>query len=149
MTQQSPVNQASFLTPERLARDQTRIIESARGRLLVAGCRSGSYLAAKIAQRYEELVAEDGSDAHVLYLEDVDQRFSDGETCVRLDFDVSGYDIFLLQTLYDPTSDSSVDQNYMALLIAARTFREWGANHVTAVLPYLAYARQDKPTKTR
>jgi ribose-phosphate pyrophosphokinase len=35
----------------------------------------------------------------------------------------------------------------MAFLIGARTFREWGANHVTAVLPYLAYARQDKPTK--
>ncbi|UJS18486.1 MAG: ribose-phosphate diphosphokinase [Candidatus Jettenia sp.] len=35
----------------------------------------------------------------------------------------------------------------MALFIAARTFRENGANHVTAVLPYLAYARQDKPTR--
>jgi ribose-phosphate pyrophosphokinase len=35
----------------------------------------------------------------------------------------------------------------MAFLIAARTFKEWGANHITAVLPYLAYARQDKPTK--
>jgi len=35
----------------------------------------------------------------------------------------------------------------MALLIAARAFREHGANHVTAVFPYLAYGRQDKPTK--
>jgi ribose-phosphate pyrophosphokinase len=35
----------------------------------------------------------------------------------------------------------------MAFLVAARTFREHGASHVTGVLPYLAYARQDKPTK--
>jgi len=60
---------------------------------------------------------------------------------------VSGYDVFLFQALYDPASERTVDQNYMAFLMAARTFREWGANSVTAVLPYLAYARQDKPTR--
>jgi ribose-phosphate pyrophosphokinase len=147
VTQIPSVNRALFLTPEHFAREQPRIIESARGRLLVASCRSGSYLAAKVVQRYHDLLAEAGGGAHVLYLEDVDDRFSDGETCIRLDIDVSGYDIFLIQSLYDTTTDSNVDQDYMALLIAARTFREWGANHVTAVLPYLAYARQDKPTK--
>jgi ribose-phosphate pyrophosphokinase len=40
-----------------------------------------------------------------------------------------------------------VDQNYIAFLIAVRAFREWGANHVTGILPYLAYTRQDKPTR--
>ena len=35
----------------------------------------------------------------------------------------------------------------MAFLIAARAFKEHGANHITGVLPYLAYARQDKPTR--
>jgi ribose-phosphate pyrophosphokinase len=34
----------------------------------------------------------------------------------------------------------------MALMLAAKTFQTWGARHITAVLPYLAYARQDKPT---
>jgi ribose-phosphate pyrophosphokinase len=81
------------------------------------------------------------------YLAEVDFQFSDSETCVRLDLHVSGYDVFLFQALFDPTSDRSVDENYMAFLIAARAFREHGANHVTAVLPYLAYGRQDKPTK--
>jgi len=77
----------------------------------------------------------------------VDKRFSDSETCVRLPMHVSGCDVYLFQSLFDPTSDLTIDQNYMAFLIAARTFREHGANHVTGVLPYLAYARQDKPTK--
>jgi ribose-phosphate pyrophosphokinase len=64
-----------------------------------------------------------------------------------MDVDVNGRDIFLFQALHDPTSARSIDQNIMAFLIALRALREWGANHVTGLLPYLAYARQDKPTK--
>ncbi len=77
----------------------------------------------------------------------MDASFTDSETWVRLTLHVSGYDVFLIQSALDPTSPRSIDQNMMALFIAARAFRENGANHVTAVLPYLAYARQDKPTK--
>ena len=42
--------------------------------------------------------------------------------------------------------DHNVDENYLALLIGVRALREWGANRITGVLPYLAYARQDKTT---
>lgn len=122
-------------------------MEPPRGRLLIAGCRSGSYLSARMFQRYKELLAKEGSKDDILHLENIDKQFSDSETCVRLDVHVSGYDVFLFQALFDPTSDRSIDQNYMALLIAARALRENGANHITAVLPYLAYARQDKPTR--
>lgn len=138
-----------FFTPERFAREQAERMESTRGRLLIAGCRAGSYLSKRVAARYRDLLREADSDADLLELEDIDSRFSDTETCVRLEAHVSGYDVFLFQALLDPVSGSSVSENYMALLIAARTFREHGANHVTAVLPYLAYARQDKPTKFR
>jgi ribose-phosphate pyrophosphokinase len=55
--------------------------------------------------------------------------------------------VFLHQALHDPVGGRSVDRNYLTCLIAARAFRQWGANRVTGVLPYLAYARQDKPTK--
>jgi ribose-phosphate pyrophosphokinase len=115
--------------------------------LLIASCHSGSYLAKKVAERYRRFLREEGSQSEILYLEGVDRQFSDGETCARLDLHVGGYDVFLFQSLYDPTSERSVDQNYMAFLIAARAFREHGASHVTAVLPYLAYGRQDKPTR--
>ncbi len=100
-----------------------------------------------MVERYEQLLKEAGSDDDVLHLADIDVRFSDSETCVRLDTHVSGSDVFLFQALFDPTSHRTIDQNYMAFLIAARTFREHGATHVTGVLPYLAYGRQDKPTK--
>jgi ribose-phosphate pyrophosphokinase len=118
--------------------------ESFRGRLLITSCRSGSHLARKVVQYYEQNLPDGAGE--VLFMPDIDDTFSDTETNVRLDMDVNGYDVFLFQSLYDPTSNRSIDQNYMAFLIAVRTLREWGANHVTAILPYLAYARQDKPT---
>jgi hypothetical protein len=117
-----------------------------RGRLLIASCRSGSYLADRVVERLRELRARRGSPDEILYLRDVDRQFSDGETCVRLNAHVGGSDAFLLQALFDPTAKRNVDQNYVAFLIAARALREHGASHVTAVLPYLAYGRQDKAT---
>jgi ribose-phosphate pyrophosphokinase len=138
-----------FLTPESYAKEQANRMDSARGPLLVAGCRSGSYLSTKVVARYNELLAREGSKESVLHLEDIDFRFKDSETCVRLNRHVGGYDVFLFQSPIDPTSDRSIDDNQVAFLIAARAFREHGANRVTGVLPYLAYSRQDKPTKFR
>ena len=121
----------------------------ARGKLLVASCRSGTYLASRVVQGYRNRLADQGSEAEVVFLENIDQNFSDTETGIRLDQHVGGCDVFLFQGLYNPLLDYSVNQNYMAFLIAARAFREHGARHVTGVLPYLAYARQDKPTRFR
>jgi ribose-phosphate pyrophosphokinase len=140
-----------WITPEQVRTErtakQTRSMLPPRGRLLVASCRSGSHMAKQVVERYRRLLREEGSRSEILYLGEVDRQFSDGETYARLEMHVGGYDVFLFQALYDPTSGRSVDQNYMAFLIAARAFREHGANHVTAVLPYLAYGRQDKPTR--
>lgn len=146
-TQESSGGRKAFFTPERFAQEQARRMVTPRGRLLIAGCCSGSYLSTQVVERYSELLAEAGSQDGIQHLEDIDSRFSDTETCVRLDAHVSGCDVFLFQAVFDPTSERSIDQNYMAFLIAVRTFREHGANHVTGVLSYLAYARQDKPTK--
>ncbi len=138
-----------FLTPERYADDWARRMEPPRGKLLVASCRGGSYLAEKVVRRYRELASESGSASEVAYLENVDSSFADGETRVRLASHVGGADVFLVQVPYDPTGARTVDHNVLAFLIAARAFRESGARHVTGVLPYLPFARQDKPTKFR
>lgn len=140
-------NQTGFITPERFTGQQAERLESPRGGLLIASCHAGAYLAKRVLERYQDLLSDAGSRGQVRHLDSVDFQFSDSETCVRLDIDVSGYDVYLFQALYAPESGRRVDQNYMAFLTAARAFREWGANYVTGMLPYLAYARQDKPTK--
>jgi len=137
----------AFFTPEMFAQEQLRVMVPPRGPLLIAGCCSGSYLSNRVVERYGELLREAGSETDILHTENIDRRFSDSETTTRLDLHVSGCDVFLFQALFDPTSDRSIDQNYVAFFVAARTFKEHGASTVTGVLPYLAYARQDKPTK--
>lgn len=137
----------TFYTTRRTTRKPSQRAETTRGRLLVASCRSGAHLAKSVVRRYEQLLSQADAEGEIPHLEKIDFQFSDTETCVRLEQDVGGYDVFLFQALLNPRFEASIDQNYMAFLIAARAFREWGANHVTGVLPYLAYARQDKPTR--
>lgn len=141
------ISQGEFFTPEQFAREQTQRMDSTRGRLLIASCRSCTYLADQIVRQYNKQLIEAGSNSSVLYLPNVDFQFSDSETCARIELHVGGYDVFLVQALFNPASGHSVDENYMAFLIAARAFRDHGARHLTAVLPYLAYGRQDKPTE--
>jgi ribose-phosphate pyrophosphokinase len=136
-----------FLTPEDYAGEQRKRMQPNRGRLLISGCRSAAGVVQRVVDRYGELLKRSGSESDVLYLDQIDRQFKDSETLVRLERHVGGYDVFLFQCLFDASMDTSVDENYMAFIIAVRTFKEHGANRITGVLPYLAYARQDKPTK--
>lgn len=64
--------------------------------------------------------------------------FPDGESKFTCDGKVAGKVVFVVQSTYPP-----VDQHLMQLFIAAHQLSQEGAR-VTAVVPYLAYARQDK-----
>lgn len=64
--------------------------------------------------------------------------FPDGESKFTLSEKVSGKSVLLIQSTHAP-----VDQHLFQLLLAAHQLSEEGAK-VTAVVPYLAYARQDK-----
>jgi ribose-phosphate pyrophosphokinase len=66
------------------------------------------------------------------------KEFSDTETKFRLDENVSGASILVVQSTYPP-----VDKNYMQLFLAAHHLSQEGAK-VHAVIPYMGYARQDK-----
>jgi len=66
-------------------------------------------------------------------------NFPDGETSVRLDQNVRGRDVFLVQ----PTGPS-VNDNLMELLILIDTCKRASAARITAVVPYYGYARQDR-----
>ena len=66
--------------------------------------------------------------------------FPDGESYVRLEDDVKGEDVAIVQTTCPPSQDGKVFQ----LAFMADAAKRGGAEKVTAVVPYLAYARQDK-----
>ncbi len=66
-------------------------------------------------------------------------NFPDGEVSVRIDEDVRGRDVFLVQPTCPP-----VNENLMELLIMIDSFKRASAARITAVLPYYGYARQDR-----
>ncbi|MDA8239415.1 MAG: ribose-phosphate pyrophosphokinase [Nitrospiraceae bacterium] len=70
--------------------------------------------------------------------------FSDGEIQVRLNENVRGYDVFVLQ----PTS-MPVNDNIMELLLITDALKRASASRITAVIPYYGYARQDRKVQPR
>ena len=64
--------------------------------------------------------------------------FADGETRVRIEDDVRNADVVIVQPLSAPAND-----RLMTLALLAEAARVAGAQRVSAVVPYFAYARQD------
>jgi len=71
-------------------------------------------------------------------------RFSDGEISLHIKESVRGSDAFIVQPLCDP-----VNENIMELLILIDALKRASARSVNAVIPYYAYARQDRKTRAR
>jgi ribose-phosphate pyrophosphokinase len=71
------------------------------------------------------------------------RRFADGEIFVKIDENVRGQDVFIIQ----PTSAPA--ENLLELLILIDAARRASAARVTAVIPYFGYARQDRKDQPR
>ena len=71
-------------------------------------------------------------------------RFNNGEVQIMIDESVRGKDVFIIQPTSYPVND-----NLMELMIMADALRRASARHITAVVPYYGYARQDRKTRGR
>jgi len=71
-------------------------------------------------------------------------KFPDGETMVKVESDVRGSDVFLVQSTCPP-----VNHNLMELLIVLDCLKRASAARITAVIPYFGYARQDRKDEGR
>ncbi len=71
-------------------------------------------------------------------------RFSDGEIRVQINETVRGADVFVIQSLTNPSN-----QHIMELLLILDALKRSSAGRITAVIPYYAYARQDRQDKPR
>ncbi len=72
------------------------------------------------------------------------KRFSDGEIFVRVQENVRGADVFVLQSTCSPAND-----HLMEILLTVDALRRASAERVTAVIPYYGYARQDRKDAPR
>jgi ribose-phosphate pyrophosphokinase len=72
------------------------------------------------------------------------QPFPDGETFVKIEENVRGEDVFIVQPTSPPTN-----HNLMELFIMMDALRRASAARITAVLPFYGYARQDRKDQPR
>jgi len=71
-------------------------------------------------------------------------NFPDGEISCKIDEDVRGRDVYIVQPTCEPVND-----NIMELLIMIDSFKRASAERITAVIPYYGYARQDRKDEGR
>lgn len=95
--------------------------------IAIIGCSSHPEFAKAVASRFTNLT------------DVITGTFSDGEIRFELQDTVRGKDVYIIQSLCHPVND-----HIMELLIATDAVRRAGAEKVTAVVPYMGYARQDR-----
>lgn len=71
-------------------------------------------------------------------------RFNNGEIQVMVNESVRGKDVFIVQPTGAPVND-----NLMELLIMVDAMKRASARHITVIVPYYGYARQDRKTRGR
>lgn len=65
-------------------------------------------------------------------------KFSDGESTIKINESVRGYDVFVIQSTSVPVNDNLVE-----LLIILDALKRASAGRISAIIPYFGYARQD------
>jgi len=71
-------------------------------------------------------------------------RFADDEVRVKVEEDVRGADVYVVQSTCPPVND-----HLMELVLMIDAFRRASAERITAVVPYFGYARQDRKDEGR
>jgi ribose-phosphate pyrophosphokinase len=71
-------------------------------------------------------------------------HFNNGEIQVIVDESVRGKEVYIVQPTCNP-----VNENIMELLIMVDAFKRASAHHIVVIMPYYAYARQDRKTRGR
>lgn len=77
-----------------------------------------------------------------------EREFEDGEHKIRPLVNVRGKEVFVIQSLYGD-SEQSVNDKLCRLLFFLGALRDASAQSLTAVIPYLCYARKDRKSKAR
>ena len=105
---------------------------SSQSNLVIFSGNSNSALAEKIVKKLQKPLGK----ATV-------GRFSDQEMNIKIDENVRGKDVFIVQSTCFPAND-----NLMELIIMIDALRRASASRITAVIPYFGYARQDRRVRS-
>ncbi len=105
-----------------------------RGDLVLVPCRNG--------MRTAEMILEHLKDAAM-----IDTRtkvFGDGEVKTKLLESVRGKDVYIVQNTLDPRNPDRTSENIIELLLMTDAVKRADANHISIVLPYMSYCKQER-----
>jgi len=71
-------------------------------------------------------------------------KFCDGEILVKINENIRGHDVFIIQSTCPP-----VNEHIMEMLVMIDAFKRSSARRITAIIPYYGYARQDRKDQPR
>lgn len=116
-----------------------------RGRLSIISCDAGRPFAARLVEtlRNDAFHRQTGSpESYIRASSEV--WFANGEVKTEIQENIRGDDVYVIQSIYEPMSRRSVNDNVMALLTAANAAWQSDAETVTIVVPLFPYARQER-----
>jgi ribose-phosphate pyrophosphokinase len=109
-----------------------------RGKLLIFTNRSGKYFAEQVIKHINK-----NSECNIELGNIKTIDFADGEIKPMIKNTVRGADVYLVQFCFDPQSKRSIHDNFFEMCSTADAFVRAGARHITLVLPYHPFLRQD------
>jgi ribose-phosphate pyrophosphokinase len=120
-----------------------------RGELALMTCDSGRPFAKRIIKNLNKLIKKDYPKSSGMSLVNSDEiTFANGELKTVVHDNIRGADVYIVQSVDDPLSNKSINDNLLALLTAINAAYQSDADSITAVLPQYPYSRQERK-KTR
>jgi ribose-phosphate pyrophosphokinase len=119
-----------------------------RGALSISACNSGINFAERIIKELNKLIKNEGEKVQIRRTKTTEITFANGEIKSELNENIRGDDHYIVQCFDDPSSDKSINDNFMSLLTAINAAYQSDADSITAVIPQYAYSRQERK-KTR
>ncbi|MCA9323092.1 MAG: ribose-phosphate pyrophosphokinase, partial [Planctomycetes bacterium] len=120
-----------------------------RGRLSLIACASGLPFARAVREHLAVIIQECSPQLENGYLRQSSEvEFSNGEIKTVIDENIRGDDVYVIQSMDDPFSHRSVNDNLMAMVTALHAAAQSDAERITAVVPQFPYSRQERK-KTR
>lgn len=115
-----------------------------RGRLSVVACESGRPFADRMHQHLLGIMRSEDPQAAPLLRSAEEVAFANGEIKTVVKENIRGDDVYVIQSMDDPLSPRSVNDNFMALLTALNAVYQSDPDSITAVIPQFPYSRQER-----
>jgi ribose-phosphate pyrophosphokinase len=119
-----------------------------RGELCVMSCNSGKPLALRILNHLNSILSKEGKNIDLQLANTEEITFANDEIKTVINENIRGADLYIIQSVDDPNSDKSINDNLMALITAINAAYQSDADSITVVIPQYPYSRQERK-KTR